>query len=72
MKVQQIKDGERIITLYNVVGEIKDYIKTINEKLDKQNEKPDSFKDAAFRLFEKIVEYAILGGLFYWIANLSK
>lgn len=63
IKVQQVKDSERIVTLFNAFDEIKDYIKEINEKIDT---KKDSFKDAMTKLAMELIRYGILGGILFY------
>lgn len=72
MRMEQIKDSERVINLYNVVGEIKAIIKEISDKLDAQAKKPDTFKEVAFDIFKEGLKYAIFGGLVYWIVTIAK
>jgi hypothetical protein len=51
------------------MNEIKQLIKEINEKLSK---KKDSFKEWSFKMFQKLLEFAVLGGLLYYFLNIMK
>ena len=72
MKIEQIKDSERVINLYNVVGEIKAIIKEISDKLDAQAKKPDSIKEIAFEFFKEALKYALVAGIVFYIMQMAK
>lgn len=68
IKLQQIKDNEKIVTLFGVFNEIKDSIKEINEKIDN---KKDTFKEATFRFAIEMTKYGIMGGLGYYLLSMK-
>jgi predicted nucleic acid-binding Zn-ribbon protein len=69
IQIQQIRDSEKTLTLYNVVGEIKDSLKKIEEKIDG---KKDTFKDTMFKFALEILKYATIGGLLIYFTSIIK
>lgn len=67
MRIEHAVNNQRITEIFTTLSKIEEAIKGISIKLDK----PDNFTKLAYSTGTRILEYAILGGLFFYAAKLG-
>jgi predicted RND superfamily exporter protein len=76
IKIVQAKDEEKFITIFADMKEIKQYLKEIAEEIkktvEKQQNKPDLFKDTLIKIGMEVLEYALIGGILFYILQTGK
>lgn len=60
-----INNEARTTQIFDILGEIKESVKSIAEELHKLQTRPDPFKDQMYKFGLKLAEWALVGGIIY-------